>query len=38
MNKDHPDQAVDTDVPDGEVNMEAWERMRAIALENEEDE
>lgn len=29
MEKDHPDQAVDTDVPDEEyVNEEAWEALR----------
>lgn len=41
MEKDHPDQAVDTDIPDGEtVDMEAWEAMRdaAIAAEAEEEE
>lgn len=32
-NKDHPDQAVDTDIPDeGFVNEAAWESMRDEAL------
>lgn len=38
MEKDHPDQAVDTEVPDPEfVDMKTWETMRDVALEAEED-
>lgn len=37
MNKDHPDQAVDTEVPDGEfIDEEVWKKMRDEALANEE--
>lgn len=39
MKKDHPDQAVDTEVPDGEFVDEAlWETMREDALETEKEE
>lgn len=39
MQYDHPDQAIDTDVPDGEsVDLETWEAMRAAALEVDEEE
>lgn len=37
--KDHPLQAVDTPVPDGEyVDMDTWEAMRDAALEAEDNE
>lgn len=38
MEKDHEDQAVDTDIPDPDyVDMETWEKMRntEIALDEE---
>lgn len=38
-NKDHPDQAIDTPVPDGEhVDTETWEKMREAWFEENSDE
>lgn len=36
-NKDHPDQVIDTDLPDEDtIDYEAWETMRDMALREEE--